>query len=82
MMDVRRAAMSISNNLSEGQAQPDSPEFREFVILSQEGLADLERHLVAAQAHPDLDAAAIAPLLQRTADLRQQLQGLAANLPR
>lgn len=81
IMDIRRAAMGISNNLSEGQAQPDSPEFREFVIMAQEVLNDLERHLQAAQAHPALDAAAIEPLLQRAADLRQGLHGLAASLP-
>ncbi|MGQ9921125.1 MAG: four helix bundle protein [Desulfobacca sp.] len=80
MMDIRRAAMNISNNLSEGQAQRQSPEWREFVTLSQEGVTELERHLQAAQAHPALDAAAIDPLLRRAADLRQGLQRLAATL--
>lgn len=80
IMDIRRAAMDITKNLGEGQADPASPEFREFVAMSQELVTELQRLLRAAQAHPALDAAAIEPLWQRAADLGQRLQGLAASL--
>ncbi len=81
VMDIRRAAMDITTNLSEGQVDPGRPEFREFVSMSQDLVTELQRLLLAAREHPNLNAASIEPLLQQTADLRQQLQGLAATLP-
>lgn len=80
MMDIRRAAMGISTNLSEGQAQPDSPEFKEFVAMSLEQLGELQGLLAVARQNPLLVAAEIEPLLHQARELDKKLQELGATL--
>lgn len=78
--DIRRAAMGISTNLSEGQAHPGNPEFKDFVAMSQDLLRDLQGHLMAASNNPLLTATEIQPLVQQAQDLHGKLQELAASL--
>lgn len=80
IMDIRRAAMGVSTNLTEGRNRSWGGESAEFVKISQENLAELRAHLLRAKEHKALVAAGIEGLLQQANHLDGSLQGLAASL--
>lgn len=80
IMDIRRAAMGVSLNLTECQNLAWGAESGEFVKISQENLADLRRQLLLAKENKALSLAKIEGLLQQVNRLEGSLQGLAASL--
>lgn len=80
IMDIRRAAMGVSMNLTEGQNLAWGGESVEFVRLSQDNLAELRRQLLLAKDNTALAAAGIEGLLQQLNRLDGSLQGLATSL--
>jgi len=79
IMDIRRAAMGLSMNLTECKNLDWGAESAEFVKISQENLVELRRHLLLAQNNAALFADGIEGLLQQLNRLEGSLQGLAAN---
>jgi four helix bundle protein len=79
IMDIRRAAMGLSMNLTECKNLNWGAESAEFVKISQENLVELRRHLLLAQNNAALSADNIEGLLQQLNRLEGSLQGLAAN---
>jgi four helix bundle protein len=80
IMDIRRAAMEVSTNLTEGRHRSWGGESAEFVKISQESLVELRTHLLRAKEHKVLAEAGIEGLLQQANRLDGSLQGLAASL--
>jgi four helix bundle protein len=80
IMDIRRAAMGLSMNLTEGKHLNWEAESAEFVKISQENLAELRRQLLLAKNHEALSGDSIERLLQQLNRLDGSLQGLAASL--
>jgi four helix bundle protein len=80
IMDIRRAAMSVSSNLSQGPDQAMGSEFMEFVTISRESLAELTDHLLSAKNNPALSTQDVESLLQQVEELTSKLQGLTASL--
>jgi four helix bundle protein len=80
IMDIRRAAVSISSNLGEGQNRALGSEFMEFISISQESLVELTGHLLTAKKNPALAAPDVESLLQQAEELDGRLRGLAASL--
>jgi four helix bundle protein len=80
LMDIRRAAMGVSMNLTEGKNLSWGAESGEFVKISQENLVELRRHLLRAKENKALAVAGIEGLLQRLNHLDGSLRGLAASL--
>jgi four helix bundle protein len=46
---IRNAAVSIPNNISEGQQRYSSPDFRHFLRISRGSLGELETQLILAK---------------------------------
>ena len=65
IMDIRRAAMSVSIEPDRGPDQAMGAEFMEFVTISQESLAELTDHLLTAKNNPALAAQDVESLLRR-----------------
>jgi four helix bundle protein len=80
IMDIRRAAMGVSMNLTEGKNLAWGAESGEFVKLSQENLAELRRQLLLAKEHKALVSTGLEGLLQQVHRLDGSLQGLTASL--
>jgi four helix bundle protein len=80
IMDIRRAAMGVSTNLTEGRNRAWGGESGEFVKISQESLGELRTHLLLAKEHKALSTAGLEGLLQRLNQLDGSLQGLAVTL--
>jgi four helix bundle protein len=79
-MDIRRAAMGISMNLTEGKNRDWGGESREFVNIARNDLAELRRQLLLAQNNAALSTDNITGLLQQIDRLDNSLQGLADTL--
>jgi four helix bundle protein len=80
IMDIRRAAISVSSNLGEGQNQAMGSETLQFVTISQDSLAKLTDYLLTAKQNPALAAHDVESLLQQAAELTVKLRGLSASL--
>lgn len=79
IMDIRRAVMGLSMNLTECKNMDWGAESAEFVKISQENLVELRRHLLVAQNNAALSADGIEGLLQQLNRLEGSLQGLVVN---
>lgn len=80
IMDIRRAALGVSMNLTEGQNLAWGAEAGEFVQISQDNLTELRRQLLRAKDHAALAPAGIENLLQQVTRLEGSLRGLVASL--
>jgi four helix bundle protein len=80
IMDIRRAAMGVSTNLTECQNLSWGQGASEFIVISQDLLSDLTSLLLSAKQNPALAASEVEPLLQQAKALQSKLQGLPASL--
>lgn len=80
IMDIRRAAMEASMNLTEGRNRGWTGDSGEFVRLSQENLAELRRQLLLAKDHEALADNGIGGLLEQLQQVEGSLQELADSL--
>jgi four helix bundle protein len=71
---LRRAAVSIPSNISEGAARQTEKEFVQFLHIALGSVAELETQLIIAENLRYVDKAA--PLLSRLASVRKMLHGL------
>jgi four helix bundle protein len=80
VMDVRRAAMAVPNDLTEGFNRHLHEGGAEFLDNSQEALTELENILLTAKDHKDLESEDLAPLLTRIKKIRDKIRNLQSNL--
>jgi four helix bundle protein len=80
VMDIRRAAMAVPNDLTEGFNRQLHEDGAEFLANSREALAELENVLLTAKDHKDLEAENFTPLLTQIEKIRDKIRNLKGNL--
>ena len=77
---VRRAAVSIPSNISEGQGRLSEKEFRHFLGQARGSLMEVETQLQIAQNLGYLEATQTTELLEACAEVGRILNGLMASI--
>jgi four helix bundle protein len=80
VMDIRRIAMAIPNDITEGINPHHDKESVEFLINAQEGLTTLQNCLLSARDQRDLAKENFSPLLMQIEKINNQIQGLKNSL--
>lgn len=73
---MRRSAVSVPSNISEGAARKNSKEYVKFLYISLSSLIELETHLDIALRLSYVDDAKHLEMSERVADIRRMLSGL------
>jgi len=79
---LRRAVISISSNIAEGQGRRSTGEFRQFLGNARGSLFEVESQILLAQRFQYLSAARTEQLLNQATELGRILNGLMAALQR
>ena len=79
---LRRAAVSIPSNISEGQARLSTGEFRQFLGNARGSLMEVETQILLAFGLGYLESAERERLLGASAEIGKILNGLLNSLPR
>jgi len=77
---MRRAAVSISANIAEGQARQHTREFLQHLCIARGSLAELDSLFVISERLGYLPSAELNPLRDQMGDLRRSLYGLTSAL--
>src|SRR3954447_12609847 len=77
---VRRAAVSISANIAEGQGRTGSQELLHFLSIANGSLHEVETHLLLSARLQHLDEQACTELLRQTAEVGRLTGGLKRSL--
>jgi four helix bundle protein len=77
---LRRAAVSVPNNIAEGQAHFSRREFHHFLAHARGSLVEIETQLIIAQKLGYLDATKSQLLLDEAAELGRILNGLIGSI--
>ena len=75
---IRRAAVSVTSNIAEGQARHSQKEFKQFLSHARGSLAEVETQIILAQDLKFLSAPEGTRLLELTAELGRILNALIA----
>ncbi|MBE0682224.1 MAG: four helix bundle protein [Anaerolineales bacterium] len=78
---LRRAAVSVSSNIAEGQARKSPGDFRRFLHISLGSLAEVDTQLVLAQEFGYLSKEDVDPMDEQIRNLRKKLYALINTLP-
>ena len=73
---VRRAAVSISANIAEGNGRENTREYVHFLRIAQGSLKELETHLLLAQEVEICSIKAVQPLLGQADQIGRMLRAL------
>jgi four helix bundle protein len=79
---LRRTAVSIAANISEGQGRENSGSFVQFLRISQGSLKELETHLILAGRVRLAPVAEVEALLQECDELGKMLRSLIRSIQR
>ena len=77
---MRRAAVSISANIAEGQGRRTCGEFLNQLSVAYGSLCELETHILLAQRLSMMEPAAGKGILERTAEVGRLMNGLSNSL--
>jgi four helix bundle protein len=77
---IRRAAISVTSNIAEGQGRSGSREFLHHLSMAHGSLSEVENLLVVAQRQGYLDEPAVNLLFDRVEEARRLLRGLIRKL--
>ena len=77
---MRRAAVSISANVAEGQGRRTCGEILNLLSVAYGSVGELETHLMLAERLQFMDAEAVRGILERTAEVGRLINGLANSL--
>src|SRR5436305_9598946 len=75
---IRRAAVSVTSNIAEGQARHSQKEFKQFLSHARGSLAEVETQIILAQDLKFLSAPEGTRLLELTEELGRILNALIA----
>jgi four helix bundle protein len=78
---IRRAAVSVSSNIAEGQARKAPGEFRRFLHIALGSLAEVDTQLVLAKEFDYLTTEDTQPVEAQIQNLRKKLYALINSLP-
>ena len=79
---LRRSAISIPSNISEGHARRSTREFLRFLSIAQGSAAELETQFILATRLGYLATEASVAVLDKASELNRMLHGLRASLQR
>ena len=79
---IRRAAVSISSNIAEGQSRGSKAEFRQFLTIARGSNAEVQTQLVLIRALGFGEEGSIETWERLTLDVARLLNGLLASLRR
>jgi len=77
---MRRAAISVTSNIAEGQSRRSKREFIRFIIIALGSPAELESQLLVAKRLALLDSASTTPVLVLIGQTGRLLRGLERSL--
>lgn len=77
---MRRAAVSVPSNLTEGQARRTTGEFIQFVSHAEGSIAELDTQLIIAVELNYCESADVSDVFALIAELRKMLNGLRRKL--
>jgi four helix bundle protein len=77
---LRRAAVSVSSNIAEGQARFSPKKFCHFLSQARGSLVEIETQILIAQDLGYVSAAKTRALLKEAAELGRVLNGLIASV--
>ena len=77
---MRRAAVSISANIAEGQGRRTCGEFLNSLSVAYGSVGELETHLMLAERLQFMEAKVVRGILERTAEVGRLINGLANSL--
>ena len=77
---LRRAAVSVPSNISEGQARFSRNDFRHFLRVSRGSLAELETQVLICRRLGYMDAAAAETIQRQTKEVGKILAGLISSI--
>ena len=77
---LRRAAVSVPSNISEGHARLSTGEFRQFIGHALGSLMEIETQLLISERLNLVDSRRSADLLSRTSEIGKILNGLLQSL--
>jgi len=77
---IRRAAVSISSNIAEGQARKSTAEFRNFLSIAQGSRAEVETQTLIAIRLNYLQQTSATPILSLLEELSKMLATLQSRL--
>jgi four helix bundle protein len=79
---MRRAAVSISANIAEGQRRRTTGEFLNSLSVAYGSIGELETHMMLAKRLRLLDDEAVKSILERSAEVGRLVNGLTNSLRR
>ena len=79
---IRRAAVSIPANISEGQARQHGKEFIQYLFIAKGSLAELRTLLIVAQKLGYISSETLQQLEEEMSLIARPLEGLLASLRR
>ena len=77
---MKRAAVSVSSNIAEGQARQHLGEFRQFLAVANGSLAELDTQRIIAEDLALIDNARSSELDAGITEIRKMLYALTAKL--
>ena len=77
---LRRAAVSITSNIAEGQGRMSPGEFRQFIGHARGSTLEVETQLIVSVRLGFVSSQTCAPAVQQCDDIKRMLHGLAASL--
>jgi four helix bundle protein len=78
---VRRAAVSVSSNIAEGQGRGTTNDFRRFLAIAYGSLQEVETQIIIAQQLGYLGDSAATEALDLCAETGRIINGLTRSLP-
>ncbi|HEY0459336.1 MAG TPA: four helix bundle protein [Pyrinomonadaceae bacterium] len=77
---IRRAAVSITSNIAEGQGRDSTKEFLHYLSIAYGSLMEVETQILIAESLNYLKSAETKLILEKTAETGRQINGLSRSL--
>jgi four helix bundle protein len=77
---IRRAAVSVPSNISEGAARKSKTEFKQFLFIALSSAAELETQIIIAGNLQYLDINYVKTLTEELSSISKMIQGLIKSL--
>jgi four helix bundle protein len=78
---IRRSAVSVPSNISEGQGRRSTRDFHHFLSIARGSLCEMETQVLLSERLGYLDARNASELLNQAAEVGRLINGLSKSLP-